>query len=402
MLVRVCGLLIVILVVSNLFAEGLRIVEIDSPTGTGSQVPNLAVHENIVYMSWLTESLSGAQSLQWSLWDGTLWSEPRVIHSSPRMFANWADYPSFSVLNEGTYVAHWLEKSGEGTYDYDVWVTQSKDSGHTWSTPQRPYRDRTLGEHGFVSIVDQGEGRFAIFWLDARKFKGQPPQREMSLMCSNFDKGHFRSETMLDGRVCDCCQISAVATPNGMFVAYRDRSLDEIRDISYKRYTEGHWTVSRTLYSDGWEIPACPVNGPAVTARASSLVVAWFSLIGEEGRVRTIWSSDGGKTFGEPVRLDGGKALGRVDIEWFDEGTSLLVSWLERLEDGEAEVRVREVHSNGTLGPPLGVARTHSSRASGFPQLIRQDKTLVIAWTDAKAKRIRLAKIFHEMEVVLD
>ncbi len=137
---RVWVVLIVVLVAGTLSANDLRVVGIDSPAGGGSQVPNFAVHEDIVYMSWLEELAGGAHALKWSRWDGSSWSEPRVIHSSPRMFANWADFPSFLVPSDGSFVAHWLEKSGDGTYDYDVWITQSKDRGNSWSDPERPYR----------------------------------------------------------------------------------------------------------------------------------------------------------------------------------------------------------------------------------------------------------------------
>ncbi len=211
-------------------------------------------------------------------------------------------------------------------------------------------------------------------------------------MFTTFDGDAFLPETLLDGRVCDCCQTTAAATPDGMFVAYRDRSAEEIRDISYMLYADGRWTEPQTLHADGWEIPACPVNGPAVTVRENELAVAWFGLIDEEGRVSAIRASDGGRTFGEPVRLDGRQVLGRVDIEWLDEGTAL-VSWLERIDGGRAEVRVREVRSDGTLGAALVVATTSSSRASGFPRLVRQGGSVLIAWTDAAAKRVRVARL---------
>ena len=29
----------------------------------------------------------------------------------------------------------------------------------------------------------------------------------------------------------------------------------------------GEWTAPATVFSDGWHIPGCPTNGPAVAAR---------------------------------------------------------------------------------------------------------------------------------------
>jgi hypothetical protein len=125
------------------------------------------------------------------------------------MFANWADFPSVTVLSDGSLVAHWLEKVGGGSYEYDVWIVQSRDSGKSWSKPERPHRDGTLSEHGFVSLIDRWSGRFSAVWLDGRNFAGENATHEMALMFTTFDKGTFEQETELDRRVCDCCQTAA-------------------------------------------------------------------------------------------------------------------------------------------------------------------------------------------------
>lgn len=376
----------------SIAADELEVREIESPTAVRSAEPNLAAGGGAIYLSWLRELAEEGHALEWSRWDGSSWSEPGVVHTSKEMFANWADFPSMLVLGDGTTVVHWLEKSGDGTYDYDVWIRRSKDGGTSWTEPERPYRDETKGEHGFVSLVDRGGGRFAVVWLDARQFRAEPPKREMSLMFTLFDGSSFRAETSLDRRVCECCQTGAAATRDGMFVAYRDRSENEVRDISYLRQVSGQWTEPRTLHPDGWEIPACPVNGPSVATRGGALAVAWFGLVDEEGRVRAILSNDDGRSFGEPIRLDRGNALGRVDVEWLDEDTAL-VSWLERIHDGQAEVRVQRVRGDRSVGSSVVVTRTSASRASGFPRLVRINEGALIAWTDPEAKRIRVAKI---------
>ena len=57
------------------------------------------------------------------------------------------------------------------------------------------------------------------------------------------------------------------------------------------------------------------VNGPAVSARNRDAVVAWFSAPKEEGHAFVAFSRDGGRTFGQPVRLDDAIANGHVDVE---------------------------------------------------------------------------------------
>ena len=62
----------------------------------------------------------------------------------------------------------------------------------------------------------------------------------MTLRAAFIDKkGNKINEWELDGRVCDCCQTTAAITNDGPVVVYRDRSDDEVRDMSIVRYVNG-------------------------------------------------------------------------------------------------------------------------------------------------------------------
>jgi hypothetical protein len=54
--------------------------------------------------------------------------------------------------------------------------------------------------------------------------------------------GKVGKETVLDTRVCECCQTSAAPTPDGIIAVYRDRSEKEIRDISFALHTKDGWS----------------------------------------------------------------------------------------------------------------------------------------------------------------
>ncbi len=101
---------------------------------------------------------------------------------------------------------------------------------------------------------------------------------------------------------------------------------------------------------------------------------------------------DGGKTFGEPVRVDLGNPLGRVDVEWCKDG-SALVSWIENTDHQTSEIRVRKVWPDGKTDDHFAVADTSSARASGFPRLVRSGSDVFIAWTEmGRPSRVRVAK----------
>jgi hypothetical protein len=227
-----------------------------------------------------------------------------------------------------------------------------------------------------------------IVWLDGRKTGRAGHEAHgsadaaMSLMHTTIDRdGRLGAETLLDGRVCDCCQTDAAVTSAGTVVVYRDRSEKEVRDMSVVRYVDGRWTDPRPLANDGWEINGCPVNGPAVAASGSKVAVAWVTAAGEKPMVKAAFSADSGATFAPPIVVDDGRPLGRVDIVLLDDG-SALVSWLEQV-GASARVRIRRIVSAGKADDPVTVAESSGARSSGFPRMTRANDEVLIAWRDA-------------------
>jgi hypothetical protein len=185
---------------------------------------------------------------------------------------------------------------------------------------------------------------------------------------------------MVDDRVCDCCPTAVAITEEGPIVAFRNRTQDEIRDIYVSRLIAGRWTEGGPVHGDNWKIAACPVNGPALSARGRNVAIAWFTGVGDQGQVFAAFSTDAGKTFGTPIKIDEGKTAGRVDIELLESG-SALVSWIESA-DQRSEFRTRRVDPKGARSASSTVAAIGSSRASGFPRMASRGNELIFAWTD--------------------
>lgn len=131
-------------------------------------------------------------------------------------------------------------------------------------------------------------------------------------------KGNKCSEWELDNGVCDCCQTSAVITFNGPIVIYRDKSEQEIRDMSIVRLVNDKWTLPKTIFPDNRKIEGCTVNGPRTDAQGNSLAVAWFTSPDKKAQVNIVFSTDEGATFGAPIRIDEGKGIGRLDVVMLD------------------------------------------------------------------------------------
>jgi hypothetical protein len=385
-------------------AVRLVVEEITSPAGEGSGEPFLSSLGDTVLMSWLEAAGNGRHELRFAAHHGSAWDETRVIAASDRFFVNWADFPSVSGGPDGTLWAHWLERGPDGGYDYGIRIVRSADGGATWSEPWTPHEDGTPTEHGFVSTVRVGDG-LGFLWLDGRSFvpgkDGAPATEEMALYFRTADgTGLTGPETVVDARVCDCCQTDMALTASGPVAVYRDRSAGEIRDIRVRRYRGGAWTEGEIVHADGWETAACPVNGPAVAARGEDVGVAWFTAAGGVPRVKLAFSDDAAGSFDEPIVVDDGNPAGRVDLVMLPDGAAL-VSWLERTGGEWAEVRVRRVESGGRMGASVSVSPSSGERASGFPRLAASaDGSVMAAWTDVTelAPSVRVARIEIETD----
>lgn len=371
-----------------------KLQSMQSPVDSASAEPYLFTDKNgVVYLSWITKDSEKSSLLYSTLKDGK-WSDPLSIATGNNWFVNWADYPLIASDGNNHLISHFLEKSEKGTYTYDVKVTTSSDKGKTWSVPVILHDDGKKAEHGFVSIVPYEENYF-ISWLDGRKVAmpgtgGLPGEHagQMTIRGAIVNKaGKKLNEWELDGRVCDCCQTTAAITSNGPVVVYRDRSDSEIRDMSIVRYVNGKWTEPKTVFADNWKIEGCPVNGPRIDAEGNNLAVAWFSSPDQKAQVNVVFSEDGGATFSKPIRIDEGQALGRVDIVLLD-GKTAMVSWMEG-----AEIKAAKVFKDGKKEPSTIIASSSEARSSGFPQMTKYGNNLFFAWTDEKAKTIKVATL---------
>ncbi len=366
-----------------------QVRELPTPAGAGSGQPNLAAApDGRVYLSWIERLAEGRFSLRFAVKEGDGWSAPRVIAEGANWFVNWADFPSLIVLPDGSLAAHWLVKSAPGTFDYDVAIARSFDGGKTWGKPFMPHRDGVKAEHGFVTLLAAKDGSLAAIWLDGREMK--PAQSGSSHeghgrgnMTLRYVKikgdGAFTDEAVLDAKVCECCQTSAAMTTDGPVAVYRDRSDSEMRDISIVRLRNGQWTPPQTVFADNWQINGCPVNGPSITAAGRRVAVAWFTAVNDKPRVKLAFSNDAGASFDQPAIIDDGNPAGRVETLMLDDG-SVMVCWLEKLANG-GEVRVRRIWPKGKRNVSVTVAPSGTARSNGFPQMVRQGKTIIFAWT---------------------
>jgi peroxiredoxin len=372
---------------------------IDPPAGPGSLAPNLSpAADGGALLTWLEPS-GKSHRLRLSRFRGGAWSEPVTVSEGPAIAAGWADVPSAVETAGGVVVAHWAERRGQNAHATDVILARSTDGGATWRRLGSAHDDGTPTEHGFAALVAEGD-RVRAFWLDGRE-TAKAEDGAMTLRTALVGKTIEAGE-LIDARVCDCCSTAAARTADGWLLAYRDRSDDEIRDISFLARADGERAkgngapaAPQTVHRDGWRISGCPVTGPVVAAAGREVAVAWYTNAEKRDSVRIAFSHDAGASFAPAIEVDGPGAtrapLGRVGLA-LDPAGGALVSWVAAEWQAEAaDILIRRVAPDGRLGPERKVGRTRSERASGTPRIAALRGQLLVAWTDRDESRVRAA-----------
>ena len=351
-------------------------------------------------LSWIEHKAHG-HALRVARLSQGAWTPTRTVAEGEDWFVNWADTPHVAATTDGALWAHWLRKSAEATYAYDVVLSRSADGGATWSAPLLVNTDGKATEHGFVALWPQDAGGLGVVWLDGREAMTQAPAGHgdheghgggaMTLRAVAFDPQLQRhGEARLDASTCDCCQTDVARTDRGPLVVFRDRAQGEIRDIAASRLQDGQWSAPRLVHADGWKMPACPVNGPAVDADGAAVVVGWYTAVGDVPRLRVARSNDAGDSFGAPVDVDQGETLqGRVDVALVSDAAWVL--WLREDADGQSLQLARYAPDLSKQLQRVEVARLQGrGRGTGFPQLVVEDGRAHVVWTDLVDKRPRL------------
>lgn len=309
-------------------------------------------------------------------------------------FVNWADFPSLAILDNGDWLAHWLQRSGAG-YAYDIHAVRSRDRGMTWSKPALLHEDGTRSEHGFVAFAPSDEGDARAIWLDGRNTAAATASHEhgngahehgggaMTLRAARVTRDGPVDSVEIDGRVCDCCQTDAARVGDGALVVYRGRSAGEIRDVRLARHDGRVWLATQPLFEDGWRVEGCPVNGPAIAARNRAAIAAAYSEAGGVARVQVRTSVDGGDHWNEAVTVAAGDTMGRVDAVALD-GRRFVVSRLD-VVGTTVELRVSLHDRLGQVTSTRTVRALPAGKLPGFPRMAAAGDTVLLTWAEVES-----------------
>lgn len=350
--------------------------------GKNNAQPNLISFNGSISLSWISTLNNDDALLHLTQLKDGKWMKPLTIAKGSDWFINWADFPAHAI-NQNLILTSYLKKSSVGTYDYDIMLNLRDFSGKKIKEDFLLNTDGFEAEHGFVSIVPNKNQGFFITWLDGRNTTVKDLDGHTKPMTIRFaeitQNGDIINENELDGATCDCCQTSIAMTGFGPIVVYRDRSDKEVRDIYTARNLNGIWEEPKLLHDDGWVINGCPVNGPKAVSNSSNLAIAWFTVVNDKPEVKVSFSNNNGESFGKPIALNDGDAIGRVDVAFLN-NSEIIVSYME-FDNSGTYLRIKKISTAGEVSKPITISKIDGGRGSGVPQLEILNNDIFIVWT---------------------
>ncbi len=350
-----------------------------------------------VALTWVTsDSLGQDLWLALSADSGVTFASPiRVNLKRGRVSSSPEGRPVAAYGAEGELLVAWSERRGDALENTDVVVRASGDGGRTFGPPvivNDDFADGRAGDHGSPSLAAlMGGGWFAV-WTDPREYAAAA---DTAVVVSLFyalssDGGQSWSDNRpLTTWACPGCRVTALTDSTGMVaVAYRSAFYD-VRDpalaVSYDRGAS--FELDTLLSDDGWELPDCPAEGPALTMdHAGGGHYAWFTGAAGGGGWIAPWRSDGGIVGLRRALSDSVVSARHPQIARLGAATLVAVETQSRADQARGAVAVRALESDGAMTPwlYLGADAAHAWLAPAG------ERSALVCWSERGVEGVRV------------
>ncbi|MGN6789915.1 MAG: sialidase family protein [Rhodanobacteraceae bacterium] len=271
-----------------------------------------------------------------------------------------------------------------------VRFARSLDGGKHFSAPVTVNHDSAPITHRFDALAVAGNGDVVVAWIDGRdevstKAAGRPYLGKSIYYSWSSDQGNtFAPDRKLMDHSCECCRIALAREPDGdVATFFRGVFGDEIRDHAFAILRADGKAVrpERATFS-GWQIAACPHQGPGLAIGAGGVRHAvWY----EASHGPAIWY--GQLDPGHPPKHElkiGGAGASHADVAV--DGRNVWVAW-NQVGAAGYRLMLRVSHDGGdTFDAPRSIAE--SAAAVYSPQLLVHRGHAYAAWNTANGFRL--------------
>ena len=271
---------------------------------------------------------------------------------------------------------------------------RSTDGGKTFSKPLRlntnPPEDLSAAVHGglaqaqaFGTLSVGPEGNVYAAWLDTRVMKTQTAASATFMAVSRDDGKTWEAEREVSGAdACPCCQLTSTIGSSGeLIVATRVVHEGNHREPMVSVSHDGAKTFSARVGVGGpaWVLDGCPLKPTALAASGKLLHTAVFNGAAQPTGVLYTRSTDGGKTFEQPMTLHPEAAVSDAPAV-VARGKNAFVFWHAKLAGGERRVYGRTSTDGGAhFGPVFAVGAATGASSLPTATMLPNGNALV-AW----------------------
>jgi len=335
----------------------------------------------------------------------------------------------FTVAPNGSITAIWAATLPE--FRTGEMRTAHADQDSAFIASARLNDDELAVNHAFATIATSPNGKVYAVWIDGRNrefvrmgkpispaemrkdiemrdltipdslLKAPPRPRKIYkhehaqlFMAVSDDGGRtFGANTPISGlRVCPCCVPNIAFLDGGetLVVSYRFVTEEYLRDNVVIRSTDGGKTFGEPIYisEDGWVANFCPHAGTSMIADDSGTLHSLWFTVGrgdEEAGIYYTHSEDGGVTFAPRQRVAKTPAHTVLHTQIIvDDDNRLWATWENILEENPQIFLAHRETDGSTWSQIYRVSE--GGKIAMLPTLAADSGRVYVAWTELKGE----------------
>jgi hypothetical protein len=384
--------------------------------GRANATPSIAAAGKFVAVAWGASDSNGKVDVfvATSADGGARFGEPVQVNTEQGEGRLGGEMPPRVSLYQRSASSHpdvvvlWGARGASTT----IKLARSNDGGRTFQAPRELQAESAPGDRGWTALAVDRRGDAHAIWLDHRGLAGQPKARHEhgtarahdAVAMAQRSALYFatvgttaRPEQALTTGVCYCCKTTLAVGRNGeLFAAWRQVYPGGVRDIAFAMSRDGGRTFSSPVRvsEDGWEINACPDDGPSIAVdRTGAAHIVWPTVITNGGALEGALfhaSTRDGKTFTRRSRvLTMGSPKPSHPAATVDAGGRLVVAWDEVI-GGQRTAFVRSLRPAADPSAPSTWDRLLEAPGD-HPSLATTNGAVLAAWTTGSGRTTTIA-----------
>jgi len=361
-----------------------QIVEHGTKTVSG---PSLQVDESgAIHVAWIEEEKE-VRSLFYLKADAetkTL-SSPIRVNGLEEQVAAVHQSPSLALGRNGEVYLTWSAPHPQANgkpFTSLLRLSRSSDGGRTFVPSVAVNDDSVVTNHSFDTVTVGRDGAVHVAWIDAREGKKDPA----TFTARSSDGGRtVEKNVRVDDNTCVCCRTALAEAPDGtLYLAWRKILEGGVRETVVARSKDGGQTFSSPVIvgNDRWVFPGCPHRPASIGVdKQGRLYVVWYTEGADETpAIYLAVSDDGGLTFSPKRALNSSKGTFPDHPQMaVDAGGRLIVVWEE-----QSPVRREVVMSySSDRGRTFSRPQKLNDKKGQNPTVAMNNKGLVaLAWVE--------------------